>query len=83
MWYILAFPEKVTFTLIDQQENPDQRINIVESFTADSEKYIHNFKRPLENENSGIGFCNFISHSRVKERRYIVDDSIFIQVQVE
>ena len=77
------FQKKVKLTLIDQQENPDQRVNIVESFTADTKKYIHQFKRPIEDKNVGVGFCNFISHSKVKERRYIVDDTIFIQVQVE
>ena len=80
---ILSWPfyERVTFTLIDQQENPNSRENIVMSFKANPEnKYC--FGRPVKDVNSGHGFTKFVSHDKLRERRYIVDDTIFIQVEL-
>ena len=77
------FRKTVTITLIDQQEDVNQRENIVKSFTADPKKHMVCFKRPTEDSNKlGYGFCEFISRNEVKERRYIVDDTMFIQVQL-
>ena len=78
------FRNKVTFTLIDQQEDLNDRENIVESFTADPIKYKENFSRPVTDEkNTGFGLFPFASHKDVKKKRYIVDDTIFIQVQID
>ena len=81
---ILSWPfcKKLTFTLIDQQEDPNDRKNITDFFTADEEKFKGSFMRPVEDENLGFGFPAFVSHNELKERRYIADDTIFIQVQV-
>ena len=75
------FSKKVTFTLIDQQENPEDRENIVHSFRADPENK-DCFGRPVEEVNAGYGNPKFVSHKKLKKRRYVVDDTLFIQVKV-
>ena len=79
---ILTWPfhKKVTFTLIDQQENANDRENIVESFISDPKR--RNFERPVKEENFGWGLAKFVSHEELQERRYIVDDAIFIQFHI-
>ena len=72
------FDKKVTFTLIDQQENEHDRENIVKSITSDPK--LRHFARPVEEENNGWGFPEFASHEQLQKRRYIVDDTIFVQV---
>ena len=72
------FHKKVMFTLIDQQENEHNRENIVWPFT--SEPKLSSFARPVEEENNGWGFPVFVSHEELQTRRYIVDDTIFVQV---
>ena len=74
------FHKKVTFTLIDQQENANDRKNIVKSFTSDSRR--RNFERPVKEENCGWGHAKFVSHEELQKRRYIVDDAIFIQFHI-
>ena len=51
---ILPWPlkKKVTFTLIDQQEDPNQKENVTTEFITGD--YPHNYKRPLEEESAGI-----------------------------
>ena len=75
------FNKNVTFTLIDQQEDANARESIVETLSANerSRKY---FSRPMEDENSGWGYPTFASQEILQKRRYIVDDTIFIQVQI-
>ena len=74
------FQKKVTFTLIDQQENAKDRKNIVKSFVAESKR--ENFKRPVKEENIGWGLAKFVSHEELQKRRYIVDGTIFIQLLI-
>ena len=76
---ILTWPfhKKVTFTLIDQHENANDRKNIVKSLTSDPK--LRNFERPVNEENIGRGI-KLVSHEELQERRYIVDDTIFVQV---
>ena len=79
---ILTWPidKKVTFTLIDQQENANDRKNIVRCFATSNVPEL--FKRPVKDENAGQGFHQFVSQKNLQERRYIVDDTIFIQVHI-
>ena len=81
---ILSWPfyKKVTFTLVDQQEDPNNRENITYSFTADNKTFKNSFIRPVKDELLGIGNPTFVSHDKLKQRCYIVDDTIFIQVEV-
>ena len=72
------FDKKFTFTLIDQQENEHNRENIVKSITSNPK--LSNFARPVKEENIGRGYPQFVSHEKLYKRRYIVDDTIFVQV---
>lgn len=74
------FHQKVTFTLIDQQDILQQRENIVMHFRANTK--LENFARPVSDENPGRGYARFVSHDKLKTRRFIVDDTLFIQVDV-
>lgn len=80
---ILSWPFKkeVKFTLIDQQEDPVRRQNVIRKLTADIELK-GNYDRPIRGENKGRGFPEFISHDKLYSRRYIVDDTLFLQVEV-
>lgn len=79
---ILPWPlkKKVTFTLIDQQEDPNQKENVITEFLTGNHPEI--FKRPLIKDSTGLGFPRFVSHKRLNSRRYIVDDTLFLQVEV-
>ena len=72
------FDKKFTFTLIDQQENEHNRKNIVTFPTTDPKN--SSSARPVKEENPGWGFHVFVSHEQLQKRRYIVDDTIFVQV---
>jgi len=74
------FGEEVMFTLIDQQEDPNDRESI--SCTAYAKKDENCFMRPVKNVNKGCGFPRFVSHDELKGRQYIVDDTVFIQIKV-
>ena len=71
------FNKKVTFTVIDQQEDENARENIVVCFNADPS--LRCFARPKGSQNEGWGHHDFYE---LRKRRYIVDDTIFIQVQI-
>jgi len=75
------FNQKVSLTLIDQQESSDERENIVMHLRARNNP--ENFMRPVSEENPGRGFSRFVSHEKLKTRKFIVDDTLFIQVDVE
>ena len=78
---ILPWPihGKVKFTLIDQQEDPDQRENYILEFFKQN---VPNFARPLNDENRGYGWPTFIPHEKLNSRRFIVDDTLFFQVEI-
>ena len=74
------FKKKVKFTLIDQQEDPAQRENITYVFIPGDYPC---FERPTSNENrAGHGFPEFISHEKLHSGRYIVGDTLFLQVEI-
>lgn len=79
---ILSWPfrQRITIRLIDQQDDPDDRENIAKSLSPDSgnEEF---WVRPVVEKGSGKGFTDFVSHVEMRERCYIVDDTMFIQVQ--
>ena len=74
------FAKPVTLTLIDQQGDPDDRENIVGSFTTYSGAWS---SRPVREENQPTGFPKFVSHDNLKKRAYIVDDAIFIKAKFD
>ena len=75
------FAQKVTFTLIDQQQDTSQRENVVKYFKADPT--MESFDKPKDDENAGMGYNTFVSHEKLQTRRYIVDNTIFIQIKVD
>ena len=73
------FNKEVKITLIDQQDDPDQRKNVTKEIIG---KNIPSFARPETEQNSGRGFHRFISHVKLYSGRYIVDDTLFLQVEI-
>ena len=67
------------FTLIDQQDDPDQRENVTSVIFTQN---IANFARPETEENMEWVIHNFISHLKLYSRRYIVNDTLFLQVEI-
>jgi len=72
------FEMKVKFTIIDQQEDPAE--NVTQQFVPDIT--LSNFARPVNAQNMGRGFDKFISHEKLHSRRYVVDDVLFLQVEI-
>lgn len=75
---ILAWPfhYKATFTLIDQQDDPIKRQHVALSVIGHEKKlnsdvscYIDIIER-------------FVSHKVLKTRRYIVNNTLFLQVEI-
>ena len=79
---ILAWPfkKKCTFTLIDQQDNEEERENIVRTMTPKGQD---EFKRPIEKKNMGYRYGCFVFHATLQTRKYIKDDTVFITVSIE
>ena len=68
------FITAVKFTLIDQQRFLRQNVDY--SFT-------HNVtERPKENSPSSLGSPKFVTHEKLKTRRYLVDDTLFLRVVI-
>ena len=73
------FRQKVTFTLIDQKDQPSGRFNVVRSLYV-----TFSTGRPLTEEvDESQGIARFISHSNLSLSRYVVDDTLFIQVKID
>ena len=73
------FDKKVKITLIDQQDDPDHWENFTKETVGGG---IPSFGRPEKEKNVGWGFHCFISHLELHSRRYIVDDTLFLQVEI-
>ena len=79
---ILSWPfkEKYTLTLSDQQDNEEERKNIVRTTTPLGQ---NSFKRPNKKENMGLTQALTVSHATLQTRKYIKDDTVFITVSIE
>ena len=75
------FSKKVRLTLIDQQDGGDKRENVCHLINPETGPA--NFCRPKEKENEGWGYSHYISHEQLKSRKYIVDDTLFLQVEIQ
>ena len=73
------FKKKVKFELIDQQEDPAQQENVTKEI-----RWSHSraFSRPTEEGNPGMGFGQFVSHTKLNTRQYIVDDTLFLRITI-
>jgi len=74
------FNKGVTFTLIDQEEDLLKRENVVSEVTPDNTK---SFSRPEVEQNPACGKSELISHTGLQTRRYVVDDTLFLQVEID
>ncbi|PFX17394.1 TNF receptor-associated factor 4 [Stylophora pistillata] len=75
------FKRKVRFTLIDQQEDPEQRNKV--STMRSNTKSRENYERPTNREeNVGRGLNRFISHEELYSRRYVENDILFLQFEI-
>ena len=76
------FYQRVTFTLIDQHDNPSMRKNWVDHFITDTTCL--SCQRPsLEENEDMIGIDRFVSHKNLMTRRYVVNDTLFLQVEID
>ena len=74
------FHKKVTMMLIDQQKKAKDRENIALSFITTG--FPEFYEKPVNDKNDATGSGQFVSHEKLQERRYIVDDTIFIQIRI-
>lgn len=71
------FHHKVTFRLLDQ----DGQLDVTDSFRPDPNS--SSFKRPTSDMNIASGCPTFISHSTLRTRGYVRDDTLFIKITVD
>ena len=74
------FNKRVTFIVVDQQDNGAQVKNIEDTLIPEGEK---DFNRPVVENNSGYGFANLMLHSTVRTRQYIKNHTACIAVAIE
>jgi len=72
------FPKKVTLTLIDQQENLNDRQSVSHTLTRTEERWN---SRPVKGKDASWGRSEFVSHDELQKRAYILEDTIFIQAK--
>ena len=73
------FNRKVILSLIDQQQDPEKRKNLVQYF--DPERTYTRINRPKGEESAEIAAL-MISREKLETSGYIVDDTLFLQVEV-
>ena len=71
------FTHKVTFRLINQSGNRD----VIDTFQP--EPTSSSFRKPKSDMNIASGCPRFISHSDLKNKGFVVDDTIFIKCEVD
>ena len=79
---ILPWPflYKVTLTIIDQNPDLMKRNNFIKSFIP--EPSWKSMQRPESEENERRGFGRFFSHAKLTAGSYVVDDTLFIKLEV-
>lgn len=75
------FRQKIKFTLLNQRDDFDKRKNIV--VEMDPDVSLDGYKKPIEWKNTGVGIWKFVSHEMVNSEDFIVDDTLFVKVEVE
>ncbi|XP_046859713.1 TNF receptor-associated factor 2-like [Xenia sp. Carnegie-2017] len=74
------FTKRVSFVLVDQQDNCWERRNETCLLIPAGNKQ---FRRPQQLENEGFGFTRFVKHSLLHTREYVRDSTVFIKVFVD
>lgn len=81
---VWPFQQEVKFTLIDQQNDVEERRNIVKVLApAGNNEGVVNFQRPIRSSNTGRGYAKFVPHDVIRTRRYIRDDVMFLKIEVD
>lgn len=78
------FHHKITLSLLDQCDNPDERKNV--NFVIKPNTRLENkcfLARPDKDRNASFGAQNFLELDAINQFTYIKDDTIFIGVQVD
>ena len=76
------FHQRITFILVDQLErSAEEKKNIVMELTTDPTRSSR-AKPSGKVVKPSIGFTRFVTHKNLKTRRYIVNDSLLLQVEV-
>lgn len=75
------FTQRVTFRLINQNQNQGNGRDIVDTFQPDPMS--SSFKKPKSDMNIASGCPRFISHDNLRSGGYIVEDTIFIKCVVD
>ncbi|KAK3746437.1 hypothetical protein QZH41_012150 [Actinostola sp. cb2023] len=76
------FDWKVKLIILDQKPDNSRRKNIENEFTPDSTN-LDCFKRPTTDENTGKGYHTFVSHETLATENYVVDGTLFLQLELE
>ena len=83
---VLSWPlpnKKITITWIDQQEDSRQSISAVAFFEL-HETLQKDYLRRVENDGNQRSVSRLLlSHDDITKRCYVVDDTIFIQIQID
>ena len=74
------FAKNVTLSIVDQQDNISERDNIKALFKGEDEKC---FEKPQSEENAPFGDEKLVTQDDLQGRKYIVDDTLFLIVNVE
>lgn len=75
------FRRKVKFSLIVQEENPNERMNITILLIPENERKAKAFARPVKEENAEF-LCLALPLWTLHSRRCLVDDTLFLKVEV-
>ena len=74
------FNKKVTFIVVDQQNDGVQVNNWEKIFIPGGEK---EFNRPVVGSNTGYGLSNLMLHSTLRTRQYIKNHTVYIALDIE
>lgn len=74
------FRQEVKFHLLDQNENFYSRGDFVVPIIPNS--ILEGWRRPRTNVNPGVGIWKFFAHERLRSEKFLVDDAIFLKVEV-
>lgn len=74
------FRQKVIFTLVDQQKETEEKKSVVMELITGSS--LEGGAKPTKVEKPGLGFARFISHKNLRTRKYILNDSLLLEVTI-
>jgi len=78
------FSHKITFTLLDQNENVEARRHVTYTIKPNTCKENRPFLgRPTGDRNASLGAQKFVELDVLNSLDYILDDTIFIKVEID